>query len=292
VGQTALALHLAQQFNTEIISADSRQCYREMTIGTAKPSPEELKQVKHHFIDSHSVQEKLTAFDFERYALNAVEKIFSKSKVAVVCGGTGLYIQALCHGLDEMPKIDEVVFKHIEESFQEKGIAWLQDAVAKEDTLFFEKAEQQNPARLIRALAFVRSTGRSITHFKTGNRKERSFKILKIALELPRPELYDRINHRVDKMMEAGLVKEVQALLPFQSFKSLNTVGYSELFSFLQGECLLDRAVEKIKQHSRNYAKRQLTWFKKDQEFYWFSANDEKTIQRFIEKKINSTGLL
>lgn len=287
IGKTALALHLAQYFNTEIISADSRQCYREMTIGTAKPKAEELALVKHHFINSHSIQENLTVFDFEQYALNVLDDLFNKNKVAVVCGGTGLYIRALCEGIDEMPETSDLVFNAVDLELKQKGLAWLQATIAKEDPLFFQTAEKQNPARLIRALAFVRSTGKSITEFKTGQKKKRSFQTIKIALELPRPDLYNRINQRVDNMMDAGLLQEVESLLTCQSLKSLNTVGYSELFSFFNGAISLENAVEKIKQHSRNYAKRQLTWFKKDKGFQWFSPDDKTGVLQFIIEKMN-----
>lgn len=288
VGKTALALRLAQYFKTDIISADSRQCYREMTIGTAKPSEEELALVKHYFINSHSIQEKVTAFDFEKYALNALVEIHLKSKVAVVCGGTGLYIQALCEGLDEMPEISAGIIDFVEAEYKKKGLSWLQEAVSTEDPLFFAAAEQQNPARLLRALAFVRSSGKSITEFKSGKKKERPFQMIKIALEIPRLVLYERINLRVEKMIRMGLEKEVLGLIPFQSLTSLNTVGYSELFAYFRGESSFDFALEKIKQHSRNYAKRQLTWFKKDAANKWFSPDEEESILHYILGKIRS----
>lgn len=288
VGKTALAIRLAQYFNTAIISADSRQCYREMTIGTAKPTPTELAVVKHYFINSHAVVDKLTAYDFEQYALTTLKTIFKNHKTAIVCGGTGLYIQALCEGLDEMPEADEKITHETENHFLKKGIKWLQETLAKEDPLFYKEAEKQNPARLIRALSFYRSTGQSITKFKNNSKKDRPFNVLKVALELPRPELYERINLRVDKMMEAGLLDEVKKLLPFQQLKSLNTVGYKELFSYLKAECSLAEAVNKIKQHSRNYAKRQLTWFRKDQEYQWFQPDGENLILSFLKEKIKS----
>lgn len=286
VGKTALSVRLAQQFHTEIISADSRQCFREMNIGTAKPSPEELAAVKHYFINSHSVSEKITAFDFEQYATKVLTKVFQKSKFAVLCGGTGLYIQALCEGLDEMPETDENIFHEIELEFKAKGLAWLQEAIATEDPVFYENTERQNPHRLMRALAFWRTNGNSITFFKTGTKKTRPFQIIKIALELPRPELYKRINHRVDKMIESGLEAEVRGLIPFQKLKNLNTVGYSELFSFFREEVTFSEAVDKIKQHSRNYAKRQMTWFKKDKDFQWFSPSDFEGIMNYVQSRM------
>ncbi len=263
VGKTAFAINLAQQLNTAIISADSRQCYKEMTIGTAKPSKEELQAVKHYFIDEFSVTEHITAADFERLALGYLEEIFAKSNDAVVCGGTGLYIKALCEGLDEMPAVNEDIDREINEAYKQKGIDWLKDEVQKYDPDFFAEAEQENPARLLRALVFKLSTGESIIHYRSGKKKQRDFKIKKTILELPREELYERINKRVDVMMEMGLLKEVESLYPYKNLKNLQTVGYSELFDYLDGNYSLEEAIDKIKQHTRNYAKRQMTWFRK-----------------------------
>lgn len=263
VGKTAFAINLAQQLNTAIISADSRQCYKEMTIGTAKPSKEELQAVKHYFIDEFSVTEHITAADFERLALGYLEEIFATSNDAVVCGGTGLYIKALCEGLDEMPAVNEDIDREINEAYKQKGIDWLKDEVQKYDPDFFAEAEQENPARLLRALVFKLSTGESIIHYRSGKKKQRDFKIKKTILELPREELYERINKRVDVMMEMGLLKEVESLYPYKHLKNLQTVGYSELFDYLDGNYSLEEAIDKIKQHTRNYAKRQMTWFRK-----------------------------
>lgn len=274
VGKTAIAIQLAKQLGTSIISADSRQCYREMTIGTAKPSPEELAQVHHYFVNSHSVTEHLSTAYFERQALLYLEEIFQKTNTAVVCGGTGLYIKSLCEGIDAMPAVDEDIDATVNAQYKELGISWLQDSVQKEDPDFFAVGETQNPMRLIRALAFKRSTGESITQYRTGTKVERPFNIVKIALDLPREVLYDRINHRVDIMMQEGLLEEVKGLYEYRHLKNLQTVGYSELFDHIDGKCTLPEAVDKIKQHSRNYAKRQLTWFRKDKEFRWVHAGD------------------
>ena len=282
VGKTDVAIQVAQHFDAEILSADSRQCYREMTIGTAKPSFEELSQVKHHFINSHSITEDLNAADYEQLALQYCSEIFKDKNLAVVCGGTGLYIKALCEGIDDMPKTDKAIEKQLQQGFEENGIMWLQEKVAKEDPDFFETAEQQNPSRLIRGLAFKMTTGQSINNFRSGKKKQRPFQIIKIALELPRAELYERINYRVDKMMEAGLLEEATALYPQRQLKNLQTVGYTEIFDFLGGNTDLKLGIELIKQHSRNYAKRQLTWFKKDKEFEWFPPIDAPNILQYI----------
>lgn len=269
VGKTAVAVEVAERFGTAIISADSRQCYREMSIGTAKPSGGELARVKHYFVDAFSVQEEVTAARFESLALGYLDEIFAQSDVAVCCGGTGLYIRALCEGLDEMPRVDTTIERTVEEGYNTAGIAWLQACIEEEDPRFFIEGETQNPARLIRALSFVRATGQSILFFHRGEKKLRPFRIVKIGLELPRPNLYDRINRRVDMMMAAGLLAETRGLYPLRRLRPLQTVGYAELFDHFDGKLSLDEAVYKIKQHTRNYAKRQITWFRKDEEIIW-----------------------
>ncbi len=272
VGKTAIAIALAKHLQTEIVSADSRQCYKEMTIGTAKPTPAELHEVKHYFIDEFPITTHVTAADYERLALGYLSKIFEKHDAAVVCGGTGLYIKALCEGLDEMPEIDEQTVQEVMEAYKMVGLSWLQKQVQAEDPAFFEKGEIKNPARLIRALTFVRSTGQSITTFRKGHKKTRPFAVKKIGLELPRDILYSRIDQRVDKMMEQGLLNEAEALYPQRHLKNLQTVGYTEIFDYMDGQYTLPEAIDKIKQHTRNYAKRQMTWFKKDKEVIWHDA--------------------
>lgn len=287
VGKSALALTLAQRLGTAIVSADSRQCYREMTIGTAKPTAEELVTVKHYFINSHTLEDSVTAADYERLALGYLEEIFRERDVAILCGGTGLYVKALCDGLDDMPEVDTAIEERINQEYAEKGIGWLQERVQEEDPSFYGTGEVQNPARLLRALVFLRSTGESITAYRTGVKKERPFNIIRVGLELPRELLYSRINTRVDVMMNEGLLEEVKGLLPHykQSThrnKTLATVGYAELFDYLAGKCSLETAVDKIKQHSRNYAKRQMTWFKRDRETRWMDAREEGIVERVM----------
>lgn len=286
VGKTDLSLRLAQHFNTAVISADSRQCYREMTIGTAKPSAEILQQVPHYFINSHSITQELNAADFERLGLQYLAEIFSGNNTALLCGGTGLYIQALLEGIDKMPPVDEAIQKQVEASFQQHGIGWLQETLRRNDPDFFENAEQQNPARLIRALSFFLSHRQSVTRFRTGIKKQRDFKTVRIALNLPRELLYQRINQRVLQMMEEGLLAEVKALWPQRHLKNLQTVGYQELFGFLEGKYDLQTAISLIQQHSRNYAKRQLTWFRKSPEWQWFTPGEDQAILEFIRKQL------
>lgn len=285
VGKTAISIQLAQHLNTSIISADSRQCYKEMSIGTAKPSTEELALAQHYFINSHSIADHITTADYEELALDYLKQIFHHNDYAVVCGGTGLYIKALCEGIDDMPEVNKTITEEIKLNYEQHGTTWLQDAIQKEDPLFYNSGEIQNPIRLIRALSFIRSTGKSITTFQTGKKKERPFRIIKVALDLPRELLYERINKRVDIMMQEGLMDEVKRLYPYKEWKNLHTVGYSELFDYLDNKYTLEEAVDKIKQHSRNYAKRQLTWFRKDEEYNWLRADDKEVLQKILALK-------
>ncbi len=279
VGKTAVAIALAKAFQTEIISADSRQCYREMNIGVARPSIEELESIPHHFIASHSIHDDMNAGVYETYALQKADTIFKEHEVVVVCGGTGLYIKALCEGIDDMPLIDPAIRQQLNDSYAEKGLQWLQNEVALHDPLFWQIAEQQNPHRLLRALEVIKGTGRSITDFRIGKKVERAFKILKIGLEMERSALNQRINLRVEKMMEDGLVDEVTSLYPHKDLNALQTVGYQEIIDHLDGKTSLENAVALIKQHSRQYAKRQMTWFKKDSSIHWVNAAEEPVSQ-------------
>ena len=284
VGKTAIAIALAKHLRTSIVSADSRQCYTEMSIGTAKPSPKELAEVKHYFINEFPVTESLSAADYEKLALGYLDEIFKTSGTAVVCGGTGLYLKALCEGLYEMPEADEEMSAEIIEQYKLGGMEWLREAVENEDPAFYESSESENPARLIRALIFKRSTGESILEYRTGEKKPRHFQIVKIGIELPREILYERINKRVDIMMEQGLLDEAKSLYPHKHLKNLQTVGYVELFDYLDGKYSLQEAIAKIKQHTRNYAKRQLTWFRKDQEVKWLNAGDKDIISKILHQ--------
>ncbi len=268
-GKTAVAIDVARHFGTEIISADSRQCYRELKIGVARPSEEELAQVKHYFIASHSIHKKVNAVTFENYALEKTAQIFEKHDVAVMVGGTGLYIKAFTDGMDEIPEVPEAIHHEVIQAYINNGLEWLQQQVQENDPQFFETGEIQNPQRLMRALEVWKATGRSIVSFRKGEKVQRDFKIKKIALELPRPELHLHINNRVDKMIEHGLAEEVRSLIPYQHLNALQTVGYKELFGYFSGETTLPEAIELIKKNTRQYAKRQMTWFKKDKEFVW-----------------------
>lgn len=273
-GKTALALQLAQQLGTAIVSADARQCYRGMAIGSAQPSPAEQAAVKHYFVNQFTVTELQSAASFEQLALDALQEIFSTRHIAIACGGSGLYLRALCEGLDEMPAVDAAIAAEVEGNYRTQGIAWLQDALRREDPAFGDGEALKNPARMLRALSFVRSAGSSILSFRSGQKKQRPFRILKYGLDLPREELYARINTRTQMMMEAGLLDEARALLPFHQLPPLQTVGYTELFDYLGDKYSLETAVEKIAQHTRNYAKRQLTWFRRDADITWLKPGE------------------
>ena len=275
VGKTDIAILLAKFLGTSIISADSRQCYCEMNIGTAKPTTEQLQQVKHYFINEYPVTTLLTAADFESLATNYLAQIFRYNNSAVICGGTGLYIKSLCEGLDEMPETNKEITQKIEEDYKQFGLQWLQDCIKNEDPEFYSKGEILNPLRMIRALSFMRTTNRSILAYRTYTPKQRDFNIIKIGLDMPRELLYSRINQRVDIMMQDGLLAEVEKLYPLRNLKNLQTVGYTELFNYLDGNYSLPQAIEKIKQNTRNYAKRQLTWFRKDTTITWINADKD-----------------
>ncbi|HTN17997.1 MAG TPA: tRNA (adenosine(37)-N6)-dimethylallyltransferase MiaA [Chitinophagaceae bacterium] len=284
VGKTGAAIRLAQSLGTEIVSADSRQCYTGMHIGTAQPSAAELALVPHHFVNCFPPERSLSAADYEKLALSYLDTIFQKNDYAIACGGTGLYIKALCEGLDDMPPVAPDIEAQLNQNYAREGMDWLQQKIAEADPVFYASSgETANPSRMLRALAFRLSTGESITSYQTGIKKERPFGIIKVGLELPRAELYDRINTRVDQMIQEGLLQEAEQLFPLRHLKNLNTVGYSELFDYFEGKLSLAQAIDKIKQHSRNYAKRQLTWFKKDKAFHWLPANAPDLHQKIAD---------
>lgn len=282
VGKTSVAIEVAKHFGTEIISADSRQCYKELNIGVARPSENELKEVHHHFIASHSIHEKITAASFENYALEKTEEIFKKNDVVVMVGGTGLYIKAFCEGMDEIPEVPEEVRAEVTSMYEQNGLEWLQKEVSNLDPRFYEVGEIKNPQRLMRALEVVKATGKSVLEFRKGKLKKRSFNVVKMALQLPKEDLHDNIENRVDKMMEMGLEEEVRSLIPYQHLNALQTVGYKELFDYFKGEMDLPSASALIKQNTRQYAKRQMTWFRKDKEYHWMTP-DAKNVLKHLQ---------
>ncbi len=279
VGKTSLAISVAKHFSTQIISSDSRQCYKELTIGVAKPSQDELAAVPHHFINSHSIHDTVNAAVFEKYSLEKVKEIFSKTDVAIIVGGTGLYTKTFCEGIDPVPIVSPGIREDIISNFEKGGLEWLQAEVKKNDPFYFSKGEIHNPHRLIRALEVVMSSGKSILEFQTQKSQPRDFNIIPIGLELPREELYQRINSRVDQMILDGLVEEVRSLINYQSLNALQTVGYRELFDYFSEKISLEEAIESIKTSTRHYAKRQMTWFKKDTTIQWTSPDEEKVLK-------------
>ena len=282
VGKTSLAIQLAKHLQTEIISADARQCYRELDIGVARPSQEELNQVPHHFIANHSIHEIVNASVFEKEALVITEKLFQQKDNIVMVGGTGLYIKAFCEGLDDIPSIDPSVRSSIIESYESNGLIWLQEQLKQKDPVYWEQAEQENPQRLMRALEVMEGLGKSILSFQCHQKKQRPFEIKLIGLEMERSLLYNRINSRVEQMMALGLEKEVQSLLPQFSLNALQTVGYREWLPYFNQEQTKEQVIAAIQQNTRQYAKRQMTWFKKDPSVQWFNASAPDLLNTII----------
>lgn len=277
-GKTAAAIKLAQHYHTEIVSADSRQFYREMSIGTAKPSPDELAAARHYFIDSHSITDNFTVGDFEKQGLAVIEDIFNRHNIAIVAGGSGLFIKAICEGFDELPTADEGVREKLNEQFAEKGITWLQQQLKDADPVYYNEVDINNPQRLIRALEVHQTTGRSFSSYRTASKNKRLFNIVKIGLNMPREQLYQRINNRVDMMVKDGLVNEVESLLQYRHLNALQTVGYNEIFDYFDSRTNLQTAIEFIKQHTRQFAKRQLTWFNKDKDIVWTNPLEDDIV--------------
>ncbi|NQV74614.1 MAG: tRNA (adenosine(37)-N6)-dimethylallyltransferase MiaA [Bacteroidetes bacterium] len=282
IGKTALAISLAKHFKTEIISADSRQFYREMNIGTAKPSEAELKEVKHHLINSHSVLDQFNAGDFEKESIELINKLFLDHDQVIMAGGSGLFINAVCDGFDQLPVASEEIRDQLNKLFTENGIEFLQERLKKIDPVYYEEVDIFNPQRIIRALEVFESTGKTFSSLRTNIKKQRPFKIVKIGLNTDRKKLYERINLRVDQMIKDGLIEEVESLKSFRHLNPLNTVGYSEIFNYLDGKSTREEAIEKIKQNTRRFAKRQITWFNKSEDIKWFKPDELESIIKHL----------
>ena len=288
VGKTELCVRVAQHFNTQIISADSRQLYKELSIGTAKPTSEEMQNIPHHFVNSHSIQEDYNVNDFEKEALILLGKLFQQHNIVILTGGSGLYIDALCDGFDEdVPGSDESIRTELEKLHQKYGITILQKKLEQLDPAFYKEIDLNNVKRLQRAIEVCLLTGQKYSSIRQGNKKERPFNVLKIALNRDRDELFERINNRVDQMMQQGLLAEVKSVIAYKDKNALKTVGYSELFDYLSDEVTLDEAIEKIKVNTRRYAKRQLAWFSKSDDYEWFNSSDLEKIVNFISLELN-----
>ena len=272
VGKTSYAIELAQKYQTEILSADSRQFYRELQIGTAAPTKEELAAAPHHFIGNLSIHDYYNVSMYEQEAMQLIDKLFQEHDKLIVVGGSGLYIDALCYGIDDLPDADEKLRNEIKKRFAEEGIEYLQKEVARLDPEFYKVVDQNNHKRLQRALEVCLATGKTYSSQRTNKKKSRPFKIRKLVLNMERELLYERINKRVDLMMEAGLLDEVKSLLTFRELNALKTVGYTELFRYIDGDISLEQAVTDIKTNSRRYSKRQVTWFKRYDDFEWIEV--------------------
>jgi tRNA dimethylallyltransferase len=286
VGKTEISLRLAEHFGCPVISSDSRQFYRELKIGTAAPTEEQLKRVKHYFIGSHSIFDEYNAGQYEEEVIGLLDELFRELDVVMLVGGSMMYIDAVCHGMDNIPNVDAETRAYWKKKYEENGLPFIQQELKKLDPVHYEEVDIQNPKRIIHALEICSMTGKPYSDLRTGQRKERNFNIVKIGLNRPRPELYERINARVDEMMEEGLLQEAERFYPQKNLNTLNTVGYKELFEYMDGNWTLDFAVDRIKQDTRRYAKRQLTWFNRDKEILWFHPDELQSGWNVITQKM------
>jgi len=286
VGKTSLCLNLANRYQAGIVSCDSRQFYREMNLGTAKPSPTELAAAPHYLINSRSIEEDYDVKQFEKEAIALLEKLFAQNGVVIMTGGSGLFADAVTEGFDEMPTIDPQIRQDIINEYQAKGLVFLQKEVKNCDPVYFELVDQQNPQRLMRALEVYRGTGRPFSDFRVKQKINRPFDVIKIGLERPREELYERIESRMDVMIDTGLFDEAEGLFPKRHLNALQTLGYTEVFDFIEGKYDRAEAIRLLKRNSRHYAKRQLTWFKKDADIRWFNPENDSDILIYLKDQI------
>ncbi len=284
-GKTDLSIRLALHYGAPILSTDSRQVYRGMPIGTAQPSVDQLQAVEHHFIASHDLTDNLNCWEYEVQALARLEELFADHDWVVAVGGSGLYVRALCEGMDDLPQADEPLRRELERRLAEEGLGALAEELRELDPEYCRTADLNNPARVMRALEVCLQTHMPYSRQRTGERRPRPFEIVKIGIDLPRDVLYDRINRRVDRMLADGLEAEARALYPYRELNALKTVGYREFFDYFDGRIGYDEAVELIKRNSRRYAKRQLTWFRRDSEIRWFAPDDDAAIIAYVGSK-------
>jgi tRNA dimethylallyltransferase len=285
VGKTDIAIELAKTWDSEIISADSRQFYHEMCIGTAKPGLLQLEAVKHHFVGQLSIHEYFNVSKFETEVLQLLNQLFVSHDLVFLVGGSGLYLDAVCRGIDDFPDPDPELRAYLKGIYVDEGIAKLQESLKLIDPEYYTTVDLQNPNRLLRALEVCYTTGKTFSEQRLNSSKKRDFQIVKIGLNLPRPELFNRVGLRVDQMIEMGLVDEVKSLLPFRHLNALNTVGYKEIFDFLDSKITLGQAIENIKTNTRRYAKRQLTWFNRTDEYAWFEPSQQNEITNYLTLK-------
>lgn len=288
IGKTDLSLNIAEHYNTEIISADSRQLYADLKIGTAAPTPEQLARVKHHFVGTLQLTDYYSAAQYEAEVMKKLDELFKKHSVIVLTGGSMMYVDAVCKGIDDIPTVDEETRKTLMQHYENVGLERLCAELKILDPEYYDIVDKKNPKRVIHALEICYMTGQTYTSFRTSQTKERPFNIIKVGLRREREELYARINKRVDIMMEDGLLEEAKSVYQYKNLNSLNTVGYKEMFKYLDGEWELPFAIEKIKQNSRIYSRKQVTWFKKDTDITWFHPDDTDNIMSFIEERLNA----
>lgn len=286
VGKTALCVRLARTFNTEIISADSRQFYKEMSIGTAKPTPEEQEGVVHHFVDTHAITTEFNAGAYEQEVLQLLNRLYQVHDLVILTGGSGLYVRAITDGMDEMPEADLMVRENLQHHFKEQGLTPLLEQLRQLDPVYFGQVDKANSQRIIRALEVCLTSGQPYSSFRKNDKQERPFNIIKIGLTREREELYRRIDQRMDNMLEQGLLEEAKALYPYRSHNALQTVGYKEIFEYLDGAYGWREAVRLLKRNSRRYAKRQLTWFNKHPDYTWFHPDQWEEILAHIKGRL------
>ncbi|MCG8411093.1 MAG: tRNA (adenosine(37)-N6)-dimethylallyltransferase MiaA [Bacteroidales bacterium] len=286
IGKTDLSIDIAKEYNTEIISSDSRQVYRELKIGTAVPTDQQLSEVKHHFVGNVSIYDYYNASMFEFEVIDKLKQLHDSYNEVIMTGGSGMYINAVCNGIDELPTVDQDLRNELKERFEKEGIESLRMQLKMLDPVSYERVDLKNPKRMLKVLEVSLQTGKPYSSFLSKPKKQRDFNIIKIGLERDRVELYNRINLRVDQMVEEGLVDEARRFFPDRNLNSLNTVGYKELFDYFDGIIDLDKAIELIKRDSRHYAKKQISWFNRDKEFTWFHPDKKEEIIRFINSKL------
>ncbi len=289
VGKTELSLRLAERFQTDIISSDSRQLYADLKIGTAAPTPEQLARVPHHFVGTLQLTDYYSAAQYETEVMKLLSVLFQEKDIVILTGGSMMYVDAVCKGIDDIPTVDEETRTLMKQRYEEEGLDNLCAELKLLDPEYYKIVDLKNPKRVVHALEICYMTGRTYTSFRTRSAKERPFNILKIGLTRNREELYERINRRVDMMIEDGLLEEAKVVYPYKHLNSLNTVGYKEIFNYLDGEWDLSFAIEKIKQNSRIYSRKQMTWFKRDEEIVWFHPEQKKEILNYIEEKFQTT---
>jgi tRNA dimethylallyltransferase len=290
VGKSDISIQLAKHYHTEIVSADSRQFFRELTIGTAVPSSDDLNEINHHFIQNKSIHHYYNVSEYETEVLELIQELHKKLNPLILTGGSMLYLDTICNGIDDIPTVDPEIRDEVIRWYEENGIEALRQRLQEVDPEYYQIVDQNNPKRMLHAVEVCQMTGKTFTSFRTRTVKERPFRIIKIGVNQDRKLLYIRINERVLRMMEAGLLEEARSVYPYRSLNSLNTVGYKELFTYFDGDCTLEEAVDLIQRNTRKYARKQLTWFRRDQQIKWFEPDQINEIIKYIDQTMNENG--